>query len=262
MKKRIKGFPNYSVDEDGNIYSSGRYKNGVFIRKEIMLKQSSNSDGYKLVNLFTNSTGKVKRFTALVHRIVAQAFIDNPDKKLTVNHIDGNKENNVKDNLEWATHKENNVHAYKLGLKKGQIGSTNGMSKLVEADVINMITDILNGSTNEELSEKYSVHPRYVSLIRHKRRWEHVWNTLFKDSKIIKSNKPRPNNIPGKSKISLDKQIEIIGMIKNGLRLKELAEKYNIDPSVLSRVRSGKAWGHAMLEYNLRNVQRLSKATA
>ena len=53
-----------------------------------------------------------------VHRVVAELFIDNPDKKDCVNHIDGNKLNNTVQNLEWCTHSENTIHSIKLGLQK------------------------------------------------------------------------------------------------------------------------------------------------
>lgn len=51
-----------------------------------------------------------------IHRLVAQAFIPNPENKKTVNHKDGNKLNNCIDNLEWATEKENQQHKWKNGL--------------------------------------------------------------------------------------------------------------------------------------------------
>lgn len=56
-----------------------------------------------------------------LHRIVAWAFIPTITGKNCVNHIDGNTENNIVTNLEWCTHKENNIHAYKNGLKKNNM---------------------------------------------------------------------------------------------------------------------------------------------
>ena len=68
--------------------------------------------GYHEVNLYKNNN--VKRFK--VHRLVAQAFIPNPQGKPQVNHIDGDKSNNRASNLEWATDKENKAHAWRNGL--------------------------------------------------------------------------------------------------------------------------------------------------
>lgn len=64
-------------------------------------------NGYLVVNL--NELGVVS-----VHRLVASAFIPNPDNKRTVNHIDGDKTNNYVNNLEWATYSENNLHSWRV----------------------------------------------------------------------------------------------------------------------------------------------------
>ena len=104
MLRDIKGFENYySVSDDGKVYSK--------IRKKY-LKLNYKKNGYVYVSLQVNNIKITKR----VHRIVAEAFIQNPDNKPFVNHIDGNKSNNNVKNLEWVTGKENNIHAINIGL--------------------------------------------------------------------------------------------------------------------------------------------------
>lgn len=73
-----------------------------------------NDSGYLCVGIYDSEKGQSVQHR--VHRLVAEAFIPNPDGKRTVNHIDGNKLNNCVENLEWATHKENLSHARKIGL--------------------------------------------------------------------------------------------------------------------------------------------------
>ena len=81
----------------------------------IPVKASLDTAGYPTLRLTLNG---VKR-NYLVHRLVATAFIPNPERKREVNHIDGNKANNNVANLEWATHKENLMHAARTGLMDG-----------------------------------------------------------------------------------------------------------------------------------------------
>ena len=73
-----------------------------------------NEKGYACVILSKNNIRKKCK----LHRLVATAFVDNPDSKKEVNHIDGNKLNNVPENLEWVTRSENVVHAYENRLQK------------------------------------------------------------------------------------------------------------------------------------------------
>ena len=103
--KIIERFENYGVSKDGNVKN---LKTGKTIKKVV------NKRGYEVVGLCMN---KVKA-TFLVHRLVAKAFIDNPEDKPQVNHMDGNKSNNHRDNLEWCSHKENINHAFKSNLIK------------------------------------------------------------------------------------------------------------------------------------------------
>ena len=93
----------YSVSDEGKVYSiRGRE-----------LKPHDNGRGYLSVQI-CGVNGKRKEY---IHRLVAKAFVENPDEKTCVNHKDGNKRNNCAANLEWCTHKENIKHAAeKLGV--------------------------------------------------------------------------------------------------------------------------------------------------
>lgn len=98
--KNIPGYDNYEVSDEGNVRNrkSGR-----------ILKDGYTRGGYRKVNLRANGDAK----SVKVHRLVADNFVPNPTGKSCINHIDGDKTNNRKDNLEWCTHSENNKHAYK-----------------------------------------------------------------------------------------------------------------------------------------------------
>ena len=101
-------FERYEVSDDGVIRNKESKK---------ILKTFINDKGYEIVSLWLN--GKDKKFR--VHRLVADAFISNPENKAQINHIDGNKLNNRADNLEWSTHSENIMHRYyslRLGLMR------------------------------------------------------------------------------------------------------------------------------------------------
>lgn len=81
--------------------------------KPNILAQSSGTWGYFVVNI--NKTPK------LVHRLVAETFIPNPQNKNEVNHINGDKFDNIPENLEWVTPSENKLHAVRTGLNKGTL---------------------------------------------------------------------------------------------------------------------------------------------
>ena len=87
----------YQVSNLGRVKSSDTNR---------ILKGNKDRGGYLLVNLYKNSVSSTKK----IHRLVAQAFIPNPENKPQVNHIDENKTNNMVSNLEWSTNKENSNH--------------------------------------------------------------------------------------------------------------------------------------------------------
>lgn len=116
-----------------------------------------------------------RRKTFYVHRLVAEAYLGEIPEKMVVNHKDGNKFNNNVSNLEIITVSQNNFHAHALGLKPNMIGERNGCSKLNDDNALKLIKDIMTGMRNKDLGVKYNLHPQYISLIRHKRRWKHMW---------------------------------------------------------------------------------------
>jgi len=94
------------------ISNQGRVKSQMFGKEKILKPQDFK--GYKVICL--HKYKKVKRF--LVHRLVGGAFIPNIENKPTINHINGIKNDNRLDNLEWATYSENRQHAYDNGLQR------------------------------------------------------------------------------------------------------------------------------------------------
>lgn len=113
--KRIEGFEGYFIREDGTVWSNlgqGNRRNGKLSELK-QIKGRLTPNGYLRVyirNCFTD-----KRVDKYIHRLVAENFVENPDNKKVVNHIDNNRQNNHYTNLEWVTQKENLEHAMKYG---------------------------------------------------------------------------------------------------------------------------------------------------
>lgn len=101
----------------------------------------------------------VNRKTAKVHRLVAAAFIQNPFSLPEVNHIDGNKQNNHSDNLEWVTHRENTAHALSIGKYDHHA------SRLSQEDVGRIRSEYVPHSKDHgtyALAKKYGMSPSYI----------------------------------------------------------------------------------------------------
>ena len=109
--KLIDGYDHYLVSTWGKVYriDAARQIREAFsysTRKLTELATEETSKGYLRVHLYKDGKRKHKK----VHRLVANAFIPNPEGKPQVNHIDGNKQNNSITNLEWVTDAENKEH--------------------------------------------------------------------------------------------------------------------------------------------------------
>jgi len=95
----------FKINKKYYVSTLGRFKNSS---GKIMLNYKINYNGYIRVYIYKK--------TFLLHRLIALTFIENPENKEQVNHIDGNKLNNCVNNLEWCTNKENQIHKFKNGL--------------------------------------------------------------------------------------------------------------------------------------------------
>lgn len=151
-------YPGYLVFEDGRVFSS---KTNKFLKT----RPRNNELDYWIVRLFIN-----KPTREYVHRMVAKCFIENINNYPQVNHLDGNKSNNLVSNLEWTTGSENMKHSYKMGLQsKSRINTKIGIDRAHQ--ICNYID---RGLRNCEISKLVNVHPSYISWIRTGSGWYEV----------------------------------------------------------------------------------------
>lgn len=126
--------------------------------------------GYPQVTLRKNG----QKFCFRVHRLVALAFVSNSTQRETVNHIDGNKTNNVASNLEWLSCGENDAHARRIGLTKPARGERVHTAKLTESDVRAIRRSLADGARRREVALAYGVRRQSINDIVNGKSWGHV----------------------------------------------------------------------------------------
>ena len=153
----IKGFPKYGITKTGKVLRLSD------------LKEMSLTRGNDYYNIRLRDE-KHRTHCLNIHRLVAEAYIPNPENKATVNHIDGDKLNNNVDNLEWCTVQENTIHAYETGLSS--------LNNFIE------VTNIITGKVETYRSIKMvakviDLTPRIlISYIKHSN--EHPIRGIYK----------------------------------------------------------------------------------
>ena len=174
--KEIKGNREiYEVSNLGNVRTKDREgARGKYVKGHV-LKQRDNSNGYPRCDM--NIDGKGKSY--LVHRLVAQSFIPNPESKPDVNHKNGDKHDNSVKNLEWTTKSENEKHAWKTGLKRDTAtkGELHGMHKLSKKDVEYIRENhVRNGGTMKtgELARMFNMSTQTITDIVSERIWRSI----------------------------------------------------------------------------------------
>lgn len=160
--KHIDGYVGkYMISDKGRVKSCEyKFKDSLgreYINKPQIIKSSyKNSskalkkNASKRVVVGLSKNGKKKQYQ--VSRLVAEAFIPNPDNKETVNHIDGDTQNNAKENLEWMSRKENVQHAYNNDLypnvTRRMIGINQDTGFIIKTKTLTEMANILNVSTS------------------------------------------------------------------------------------------------------------------
>lgn len=170
------------VNDKYEVSDFGRVRNSKTKR---VLKERIYDDGYSKVVLYGDNS---KQISKTIHRLVVEAFIPIPSdeliqweistgNKLQINHIDGDKQNNLASNLEWCTPQENIQHAIKIGLIVKRTGSDNLNSKLTEEQVMMIRKSYVRGSSDsgvKALSKKYKVSISVISNIVNRKKWVHI----------------------------------------------------------------------------------------
>lgn len=167
----VDAFPDYEVDTEGRVFSRHKVQHfkgrwGWQTRNKAGKQIADyNSDGYRQVSLYRDG----KKHRVSVHRLVAKAFIPNPDNLPEVNHIDEIRSNNKVTNLEWATRTSNALHSvYKT------TGSLCGTALLDEASVFDIKQLFKEGYDNKTIASWYEVSHSAISKIRTGKNWSHV----------------------------------------------------------------------------------------
>lgn len=160
--KRIPEFEQlYAVTSDGRVYS---------FRSKKFLSPRSNPQGY----LFVALCDRGRRQDRAIHRLVAEAFIPNPLHLPEVNHLDFNKANNTRANLEWSSSQDNSRHAEKSGRRPHPRGSNHYRARLTEADVRHIRELAERSISQERLAEIYGVSRSAIYFVVSRRSWAHL----------------------------------------------------------------------------------------
>jgi len=220
------------------------HKSGYFISnkgkikgiKVDYLRPSISKTGY----LITGLPSETGRSWYSVHRAVYETFNGDIPDNMVINHIDGNKLNNQLNNLELVTRSQNVIHAFKVGLCSGKSGETNSQAKLTNEQFLQVCELVMEGATNNEISDLFNIHSRYVSLIRHKRRWVNMFPSWYV-----------PSNSLGATGVPLPTMIKVYtDCLNKSLRNIDIAKKYNLDKSTISRIRNNLTWKDFIEYYN------------
>lgn len=206
---------------DGKYQVSNLGRVRSFWRGEPRIMEPHNTgNGYLQAHLFHDG----KRKHALIHRLVALAFIPNPESKPQINHINGIKTDNRVENLEWSTSFENQRHAVATGLRRQGEGSYR--AKLTNEQAV-YIRENPHGLTGRELARQFGVTPATISDIQRGKKYRNA------DGIIRATKLPDPKRIPDNVREQIRREY-----IPNvcGHSSHTLARKYGVSQKTIWRI--------------------------
>jgi Mor family transcriptional regulator len=197
----------YEVSENGDVKriaeTNNQYAKGHILKHNII-------NGYAHVQL--HKSGKVKSMR--VHRLVAMAFLDNPNNKPHVNHLDGDKLNNHLSNLEWCTPSENQLHKHRV------LNKTHRKYTLTTNQIDEIIKLRLTGMRLHELSYMFKIPVDTLHKLLSKNNMKTGYGGMFN----------------GRSKLTDTQRKEIIDLFHKGNEYKNIADKYSVTINTIKRV--------------------------
>lgn len=218
--KPVANWPGYEVSSLGNVRSLDRHittRTNVRFYKGRILKPTKLKDGYNGVSFSGKRTYKI-------HRLVAQAFIPNPEAKLEVNHKNGNKLDNRVENLEWSTRAENARHAALNGLMAAGERGPYAVHDDAKVSAIKAAIKANPEMRHADVGAMFGVSQTYVSMVAR------GWRTTLRRCEI----KRRPQATP-----------EVIRAIRSAVGTqKELVARFGMSYPNIYLIKARKIWRH------------------
>lgn len=242
----------YYIRSDGTVFSSNYCKDGELKKRKInKIKNAKDKDNpYYVVHLSV----KNKSYTILVHRLVAGAFIDNPENKPEVNHKNGRKRNNKVNNLEWNFSSENIFHSYESGIRNKLYGEDKANSKITNNqahEICKLLEE--NKLTMKEISELVGCSKATILNIRQRKAWINISSEYNIDNYDIRE------STNGNKRLKKETAKNICKDIESGyFSIRDIATKYNIPYSKVNDIKQRKTWTEVSKNYDFSNYKKFA----